>query len=255
MPLRWTLLLLAIAPLWGQEVAGDRDSRLINFPGPGTVGMTTLEVIFTHRFVQTVADAGGENLWGLDSPADVGFGLALGLGRRGQVEIYRSSFFQNLELAGKVVVRPAEVGKLGVSLRAGGNFRNAFKVSPRWAGFFQSVLSWRPAIGWELVAVPTYVSDTFALRWAANVGFGAAVDFLRRWRLAAEVVPPNDAYPLSRWAWALALTKGVPGHSFSLVLGNSRATTTDAWVGGDFPGGLRERDVRLGFNLIRRFPE
>ena len=37
--------------------------------------------------------------------------------------------------------------------------------------------------------------------------------------------------------------------------GNSRATATDPIAGLDIPGGFKGSDVRLGFNLLRRFPE
>jgi hypothetical protein len=49
--------------------------------------------------------------------------------------------------------------------------------------------------------------------------------------------------------------KRVRGHAFLIYFGNSRATTTDLLAGSDIPGGFKSGDVRLGFNLVRRFPE
>jgi hypothetical protein len=71
--------------------------------------------------------------------------------------------------------------------------------------------------------------------------------------LEIEVIPKNRDLDGSLTAWHLALSKQVGGHIFQFVLGNSRATTVDQYLGGDFAGGFRTRDVRLGFNLIRDF--
>ncbi len=62
-----------------------------------------------------------------------------------------------------------------------------------------------------------------------------------------------DAHP-GQLAWSVALNKRVPGHAFLIYFGNSRATTADLIVGSDFPGSFKQRDVRIGFNLMRRFP-
>jgi hypothetical protein len=53
----------------------------------------------------------------------------------------------------------------------------------------------------------------------------------------------------------MGIAKRLPGHAFMLYAGNSRATVTDLMVGSDLPGGFKRSDVRLGFNLLRRFPE
>ncbi|MGC8915636.1 MAG: DUF5777 family beta-barrel protein [Thermoanaerobaculum sp.] len=247
------LLLLARAGA-GQNLGHPLDSRLLNLPTLAAVGPSTLEVTFTHRFTQPAGEAGGEGLFGLDSPSDVGIGLVFGLSPRAQVELYRSSFWKELELAGKVVVLPPGPGRLwGLALRAGGNYRGAFRLEPRWSGFVQAIVGLRPNGRWELALVPTFVTDTPTLQRAGNVGLQWVLHLPRRFRVEAEVIPPNSRD--TALAWAIGVTKGVGGHSFTVYLGNSRATTTDLWVGSDFPGGFRGRDLRLGFNLVRRFPE
>lgn len=255
--MRWGLAFLLLSRLAaGQELGHPLDSRLLNLPTLATVGPSTLEVIFTHRFTQTVQEGGGEELFGLDSPADVGIGVALGLGSVAQVEAYRSSFWKEVELAGKLVVLPFREGRpWGLALRAGADYRGAFGLSPRWSGFAQAVLAFRPHRQWQLALVPTFVTDTPTLRRAGNVGFAWAVQLPRRLRVEGNLIPPNPQAHGARLAWALGLTKGVRGHSFTLYVGNSRATTTDLWVGSDFPGRYRVRDLRLGFNLVRRLPE
>ena len=61
---------------------GELTSRLVDLPTHLTIGTSTLQLTFTHRFSQTVSQGGGQNLYGLDSAADIGIGLELGLGRR-----------------------------------------------------------------------------------------------------------------------------------------------------------------------------
>ena len=68
-----------------------------------------------------------------------------------------------------------------------------------------------------------------------------------------EYIPANRDLDDSQDAWHVALSKKVGGHIFEVVLGNSRASTVDQMLGGDFAGGFRTRDVRLGFNIIRDF--
>jgi hypothetical protein len=53
----------------------------------------------------------------------------------------------------------------------------------------------------------------------------------------------------------VGFNKRIRGHAFLIYVGNSRATITDLIAGSDIPGGFKSGDVRLGFNLIRRFPE
>ena len=67
------------------------------------------------------------------------------------------------------------------------------------------------------------------------------------------MVPKDRDLKGSVTAWHAALSRQLGGHLFQLVLGNSRATTVDQMLGGDFAGGFRARDVRLGFNLVRDF--
>lgn len=233
---------------------GANDARLLNLPSAALVGPMTLEVLFTHRFSQPAETAGGENLFGLDSPADVGIGAALGLGRFAQVELYRSSYLKAVELAGKLGL-PRGFAGATLAVRGGGVYRLIPVGGARWSGFLQGVASWQLGGAWELLAVPTWVSDAPTLRNAGNLGLGLVWHGPKRWRVLLELVPENPQSRQGAVAWGLGISKGVPGHSFVVYLGNSRATTTDLWPGSDFPGGLRRRDARLGFNLVRRFPD
>lgn len=231
-------------------------TRLVNLPTHLGLPYGTLQVLFTHRFGETVATGGSGDLYGLDSAADIGIGLGMGFGHGLDAEVYRSSFFKQIEAAVKwTAFRQGGSFPLGIAVRVGSDYRAISGVTDRWAGFAQVVLARRIGHWLDLFAVPTYVSDTPTLRNAGNVGFGASVHLPHTWDISAEVIPANREVPGATVAWSVGFTKRIPGHSFLIYLGNSRATTTDLIAGSDIPGGFKRGDVRLGFNLIRRFPE
>jgi hypothetical protein len=97
--------------------------------------------------------------------------------------------------------------------------------------------------------------DTPTLTNAFNVGIAASFHLPGVWDIVAEATPANRDVQGSAVAWSLGLNIRITGHDFLIYLGNSRATVTDMIAGSDIPGGFKASDVRLGFNLIRRFPE
>ncbi len=230
-------------------------NRLVNFPTHLPVGRGMLQVVFTHRFTQSVADAGGRELFGLDSSADVGIGLDLGLGRHLEVSLYRSSFFKQVEAAAKLtLVRQDGGSPVGLAVRVGSGYRAARGVEERWLGFAQVVLARQLSEYVEVYVVPSFASDTPSLRRAANVGVAAEWHLPRDWDVQVELTPANRDAPGGATAWAVGVVKRVPGHDFLVFFGNSRATTVDLLTGTDLPGGYSTGDVRLGFNITRRFP-
>jgi hypothetical protein len=231
-------------------------TRLVNLPTHLTLHYGTIELLFTHRFSESVSTGGSGDLYGLDSAADIGIGLAMGFGGGVQAELYRSSFFKQIETAFKwTALRQGETFPIGVGLRVGSDYRAISGVKNRWAGFAQVVLARRMGRSLDLFAVPTYVSDTPTLRNAVNVGLGASVHLPHAWDISVEGIPGNKDVPGSTVAWAIGFVKRIRGHSFLIYLGDSRATTTDLIAGSDIAGGFKAGDVRLGFNLVRRFPE
>jgi Membrane bound beta barrel domain (DUF5777) len=231
------------------------ESRLINLPTQYPVGYGTIELWFTHRFTETIHNAGGYDLFGFDSAADVGIGLALGLAPNLDVELYRSSFFKELESAAKfTAVRQGDGSPLGLAFRVGVDHRGARGVDQRWSGFVQMIAGHRFGTAIEVFVMPMYASDTPTLKRAVNVGVGVAGHFGRGWDVTREVIPRNRDAAGGELAWAVGLVKRVHGHEFLVYLGDSRATTVDLLTGSDLPGGFSTGDVRLGFNLVRRFP-
>ncbi len=251
------IALAAATPIVAQSTPEpELGNQLVNLPTHLVLQPSTLQLLFTHRFTETVSAGGPGNLYGFDSGADIGIGLALGLGHGLEVGLYRSSFFKEYETAFKwAMVRQGDSFPLGLALRLGADYRAASGVIDRWSGIAQFVVARRFGRALDLFAVPMYASDTPTLRHAGNVGFGASIHLPHAWDVALEGIPGNHDTPGSTTAWAVGLTKRVRGHAFVIYFGDSRATTTDLITGSDIPGGFKSGDVRLGFNLIRRFPE
>jgi hypothetical protein len=232
------------------------ESRLVNLPTHRVLTLGTIQLLFTHRFIETVSQAGSSNLYGLDSGSEVGLGLGMGFGHGIDAEIYRTSLFKEIETSLKwTALRQGASSPIGLALRVGADYRGASGVTDRWAGFAQLVLARRIGESVDLFAVPMYVSDTPMLRNAFNVGLGGAAHFAHAWDVTLELIPANQDTAGSEMAWALGITKRVRGHSFLIFFGNSKATTTDLIAGSDVPGGFKGSDLHLGFNLVRRFPE
>jgi len=227
---------------------------LINGATPYTVGERKIQVLFTHRFQQPVNDGDSHNLWGLDSGADVGIGLAWGATPRLDLSLYRASFQEDFELAGKyLVLEQSSRIPLTLAARAGVDHLRRPGVEDPTRPFVQLLLARKIAPGVNLLVSPSWVRDTPRLRNAFNVPLGLTFPLPGDQLVEIEYIPANRDLDDSRDAWHLALSKKVGGHIFEIVLGDSRATTVDQMLGGDFAGGFKTRDVRLGFNIVRDF--
>lgn len=243
---------------------GPRDplgTRFVNVPTPFPVGAGMWELLFVHRFQETVQDGDASNLWGIDGAADIGFGGTVGLTRSLDVALYRFSFQETWELAGKYLVfEQAPRVPLSIALRAGVDRVERDGVADPTRPFAQLIVSRRFALpnrhgqGITLFAAPSWAGDTPRLRNAWNVPLGIAFPLLHGRMVQVEVVPANRDLDDSVLSWNLGFTHDAGRHIFEIVVGNSRATTVDQMLGSDFPPGYEEDDVRLGFNLIRLFP-
>ncbi len=229
-------------------------TRLINGATPYPVGARRLEVQFTHRFRPPLNDSTSHDLWGLDSGADTGIGLAYGLTPHLDLALYRAAFQEDYELAGKFLfLEQAARVPFTVSVRAGADLLRRPGVADSDRPFVQLLLSRRLAPGVNLLVSPSWVADTPRLRDAFNVPIGLTFPLPGHRLVELEYVPANRDLDDSRDAWHVAVSKALGGHIFEIVLGNSRATTVDQMLGGDSAAGFETSDVRLGFNIVRYF--
>ena len=230
-------------------------TRLIDTATPFPVGARMWELLFTHRFQQTVQDGSSHDLWGLDGAADVGIGMTFGLTRRLDLGLYRSSFQEDYEVFGKLLLfEQKRRVPLSVAVRAGVDRLEREGVADPTRPFAQLIVVRRFGRGVNLLVAPSWVGETTRLSDAMNVPVGLTVPLPHGRLLELEVVPANRDLDDSVTAWHVGFSHDVGRHIFEVVLGNSRATTVDQMLGSDFPPGFAEDDVRLGFNLIRLFP-
>lgn len=229
-------------------------TRLIDMPTPYTIGSRRVEVLFTHRFQQTVQDGDEHDLWGLDGGSDVGIGLAWGVTSHLDLALFRSSFQENFEVSAKYLfLEQAPRVPVTIGARVGANLLRREGVEDPDRPFAQLLLSRRLAPGVTLVLAPSWVGDTPRLRDAFNVPVGLTFPLGKRSLIELEWIPANQDLDESEHGWHVALSRETGGHIFEIVVGNSRATTVDQYLGGDFAGGFEAGDVRLGFNLVRDF--
>jgi hypothetical protein len=249
-------------PAPGDQPAPARDpvgTRLIDIATPFTSGERWLELLVTHRFIQPFNQGGtGHNLWGLDSGADVGIGFTYGALEHLDLSVYRSEFQEDYELAAKYQFLQQAAGMpLSLALRTGADLLGRLGVEDPHRLFGQLLLSRRLAPGWNVFVSPTWAQYTPLLHNAWNTPVGITAPLPGQWLIEAEGIAANRALRAepgaSQFAWHVAFTKPIGWHVFQILVGNSRATTVDQIVGGDFAGGFTTHDLRLGFNLVRYF--
>lgn len=273
------LLALALAlPLLAQQdpyrpmgklPVGD---QLLTLPSPHMASLGTWEIRFSHRFNQSLANGSAadqlHSLFGLDTNADVTFGLSYVWRRDLQLSLARSNTNDTLEAAAKyVVLQQAPAVPLSLSLRGGVDWRTERDMEDRESFFVQGIVSRRIGGKTELFALPTFVTNggravtgntSGALfQHAFNVPVGVTYFMRPPLALVAEIIPPNGDLPdetNGELGWSIGIKRAIGGHWFELLLTNSQGVTVDQYTTTTFQGaGLDAGDVKLGFNIERRF--
>lgn len=233
-------------------VATTVGNHFVQTQTPLTHEKGTLEAYITHRFNQDVKDAGGGNLWGLDSGASTGIGIEYVPVRNLAVQVYRVNNYADYELALKAtLLRPKASFPLAIGLRGGLDWRTA-AYAPRESSFFgQGLVSYTVADRVTLAAAPSYVQNTQFQKNVWNVPLIVQVKVTKTIAVMGEYVPKKDYVPDSVGQWSASVEKQVFNHRFALWMGNSQATTVDQIIGGDYNGGVTDRNMKIGFSLSR----
>lgn len=276
---RLVLMLAAALPLFGQEADPYRPIRavpvgdqLLTLPSSQMAARGTWEVKFTHRFNQSLSEGSFSDqlhsLFGLDTNADVTFGLSYALRRDLQLSIARSNTNDTIEAAAKFIVfQQAPRMPVSLALRGGTDLRTEKDLGDRTSFFAQAIVSRQFGRKVEVTILPTFVTDAgravtedgsgALFEHAFNVPVGVAWFIRSPLAVVAEVIPPNGDLPDAMngdFAWALGIKRAIGGHWFEILLTNSQATMVDQYVTGTFQGtGLDAGDIKLGFNIERRF--
>ena len=252
-------LLLAAAPrLAAQEPPADFDpgygDRFLQTSSPVVNDQGIMQVIFTHRFNQPVNEAGGNNLFGLDSGANIGIGLSWVPVDRLGVEVYRASSGGDYEFAARYTfLKPTREMPLALGARAGMNWLTKYEIDDKVGVFGQALVAYTFGERLTVAAAPTYVSNTPLFTDVFNVPVMLALKLGKGFRATGEYVFPNADLPDSVGQWSFALEKAVWRHRFAVWIGNGSATTVDQIMAGDYAGGVVESNIRLGFNITRQF--
>lgn len=245
---------------------------LLSLPTSHIPNEGTWEVKFTHRFNQPL-DQGSmsdrvHSLFGLDSSADVGIGFSWAPRRDLQFSVLRSNALDDIELAAKyIVLQQSAALPVTIALRGGGDWRTERDLRDRSSVFAQGLVSHQFGHRAEVFLLPTFATNagrgstprrTGALfKSAFNVPIGLAVMIVPPLSVVAELIPANRDLPsdlTTDFGWALGLKRAVGGHYFEILLTNSNSTLVDQYVSSTYMGSpLRRGDVRLGFNIERRW--
>lgn len=252
----------------GKLPVGD---QLLSLPSSHMAAHGLWEIKFTHRFNQSLSNGSFSDqlhsLFGLDTNADVTFGLAYAIRRDLQLSIARSNTNDTFEAAAKyVVLQQAPAVPLTFTLRGGVDWRTERDLEDRSSLFAQALVSRRIGKA-EFFAMPTFVTnagravtgDTSGALFehAFNVPVGVTYFVRPPLALVAEIIPPNGDLPDEAngdFGWAIGIKRAIGGHWFELLVTNSQGTTVDQYTTSTFQGaGLDSGEVKLGFNIERRF--
>ena len=258
---RSTLAALALAaalPLAAQDPPSDWDpgygDRFLQTASPLANDKGIFQVLFTHRFNQPVNEAGGNNLGGLDSGANIGIGIGYVPVDRLSVEAYRASSGGDYEFAVKYTfLKPTKELPVAVGLRGGMDWLTKYEVDEKVGVFGQASVAVTLGERFTLAAAPTYVTNTPLFTDVFNVPVMVQLKMGTGFLATGEYVFRNQDLPGSVGQWSFALEKSVWRHRFAVWIGNSAATTVDQTMAGDYAGGVTDSNIRLGFNIVRQF--
>jgi Membrane bound beta barrel domain (DUF5777) len=274
--LRFALLIAAL-PLVAQDdpyrpigklPVGD---QLLTLPSSHMAAQGTWEVKFTHRFNQSLSDGSFSDqlhsLFGLDTNADVMFGMSYAASPHLQLSAMRSNTNDTIEAAAKyIVLQQAPSVPMTLALRGGVDWRTERDLEDRASFFAQAIVSRRIGNA-EVFALPTFVTNAgravtgdasgALFEHAFNVPVGVTYFVRPPLAIVAELIPPNTDLPDQTTAdlgWSIGIKRAIGGHWFEVLLTNSQGTTVDQYTTSTFQGtGLDAGEVKLGFNIERRF--
>ena len=233
------------------------DFSIVNLPTTLRVPRFKSAFRVTHRFGRPLGagDFGSlaEDLFGLDSGAQIGLEYRFGLARGLQAGIHRTSnktieFFGQYNLMTQDADRPVGVG-LFASIDGTDNFRDSY--SPAVGLVLSRELGRNGAVYFE----PIYVNNSNPLPDALAddndtflFGLGTRLRIRPTVYVVAEVIPRVGFDPGTTYG-TFGVEKRAGGHTFQLNFSNGFGTT----MGQLARGGTGSEDWYLGFNISRKF--
>ncbi len=249
--------------------------RLINLPTGHNLAKKELNVVILHRFLANLRDTAEdstkgvpETLWGLDEGAYMSFELSYGL-----ADWFSFGFHRTTNDKAKVMeafIRLTllkEFGSDGWSLKRKNWFSLALQAGAAQAttpdaydsaaGNYHLILAKRLIPQIHVYAVPALTTAAHYDRLGAQgeenistIGYGIYLaPFLNSsFRIVAEHFPGIRRYTDYYDTWGAGMHLSTGTHTFSIFVTNSVGTTLDL-----YSQSSKERELHLGFNLVRRF--
>jgi mono/diheme cytochrome c family protein len=232
-------------------------TRLINLPTTTTPSKGDVLFRVAHRFADPV-DTGFDNLFGMDSYANILLSLGYGITDNLAVTIGRTRTYREFELSADWLL--AEQGKtagLPFSATLHGGASLVTDGSPDEAKLYAAVsLSRQFTRRLSVLVVPAIVTN--ANHFADNpestfsLGVGARYMIFNEFSIIAEWVPALAGYKEIESGWGLGIEKRIGGHVFQVFVNNALGLTPAQYLpGGDLR--LGDLDLRIGFNIFRTF--
>lgn len=265
---------VAGAPPRRQSRGASLSNRLVNLPTTRPVERGTVEFFIGHRFTQPLFQHSIADAFGLDSSANISFGVTYGLARNVGVSFHRTRAWAAMDLAGEFSLLQQEAGAVPVSLlvKTGVAGRDNFGLSPSELRNLRNKYHYSPYVQvstsrsfedrFTLFVVPSAIfnsrdemellfgpgfgkenNHTFAL------GVGGSLKLTPSTFLVAEYIPRLAGFRgvyTDRPAVSVGLQKNTSGHAFQLLL-----STAPGLAPNEFS--LEGTDTfRIGFNIYRR---
>jgi len=235
------------------------DFTLVNLPTALRVPLFKSAFRVTHRFGRPLGqgDFGNlvEDLFGLDSGAQIGLEFRFGLLPGGQVGIHRTSN-RTIELFGQYdVIRQSDSWPIGVAALATVDGTNNFRddYSAGLGVILSSKLGDTAAIYVEPIWVNNVNLALFGPLGAKDdtfmVGLGGRLRVRPTLYLVAEVTPRVSGFTPRSHLGSVAIEKRAGGHVFQLNVSTGFGTTMAQIA----RGGTGTDDWYLGFNISRKF--
>jgi hypothetical protein len=246
------------APVAAQQgidgIATGLGNRFQQTQTPLTNDKGVLEAVFMHRFLEKAKDVGAGALWGLGGGSAVWLGLDYAFAKNLALQVGWQNINYDYEFALKAtLLRPTASSPLAVGIRGGLDWNTAFYATKQSSGFGQLLVSATIADRLTVAASPAYVQRTPYQKNVWNVPVAMQVRITDSFWALGEFVPKKNVVPDATYQWSFGLEKAVYHHRFALWIGNAIPTAMDQLVTGDFGGAVTDRNLHIGFNIMRAF--
>ena len=249
-----------IAPNRPYDIPAFWGTRLVNLPTTTTPDKGDFLLRISHRFSEPV-DAGFNELFGLDSSANILVSLGYGITDNLGITVGRSRWYKEFEFSADwLIAEQGLTGRFPVSLSLHGGLSLATEGDDSVKLSAALSLSRQVTRRFSVMAVPAFASNTnydpLALdpEGTFSLGLGARYMVLNDLSLIVEWVPVLAGYKDAENGWGLGLEKKIGKHVFQFFVTDAFGLTTSQFVpGGDLGSGSFFERFRLGFNIFRTF--